>query len=222
MNEIKIDKLIREKRRTITLIIDEEARLIVKAPYSSSDDYIKDLILRKSRWIINKKQQMLLKPKAKIKNFADGEELLFSGDTIILKRSDCSFAELKDGCLNIPVHNLCPPRDIIVDWYYRQALKIIPERVDFYVARLGLQRNRITITAAAKRWGSCGYRNSLSFTYKLIMAPLPIIDYVVVHELCHFTEKNHSPAFWNKVAQIIPDYKIKIKWLADNQETFKI
>ncbi|NPV77748.1 MAG: M48 family metallopeptidase, partial [Anaerolineae bacterium] len=81
---------------------------------------------------------------------------------------------------------------------------------------------QIKITSAKTRWGSCSAKGTVSFPWRLVMAPVPVIDYVVVHELVHILEKNHSRAFWNKVRAIMPDYQQKIRWLEVNGYTLMI
>jgi predicted metal-dependent hydrolase len=93
------------------------------------------------------------------------------------------------------------------------ALKKITERVKYYSSLSGFKYKNIKITSAQKRWGSCSAQNNLNFPQKLALAPDKIIDYVVIHELCHIKEKNHSRKFWKEVEKIMPDYKIHRQWL---------
>ncbi|HVF69594.1 MAG TPA: SprT family zinc-dependent metalloprotease [Xanthomonadales bacterium] len=97
----------------------------------------------------------------------------------------------------------------LLSWYRQQARKIITERVYFYSGRAGLNFNSVTVgnVAASTRWGSCSSQKNLSFNWKLIMAPLVVIDYVVAHELAHLTELNHSRSFWENVRKMHPLYR---------------
>lgn len=104
-------------------------------------------------------------------------------------------------------------------WYREQAHKVISERVQWYAAKHGYSWKQIKITSARRRWGSCsagGRLGRLSFAWRLVMAPMPVIDYVLVHELVHLQVKNHSKKFWGRVGVIMPDYKQKIEWLEKN------
>ena len=83
-----------------------------------------------------------------------------------------------------------------------------------------MQAENVKITSAEKRWGSCSGDDNLSFSFRLIMAPPDIIDYVIVHELMHIKEKNHSPKFWKLVEAVMPEYKIHRRWLKDNHHKF--
>lgn len=93
---------------------------------------------------------------------------------------------------------------------------VIPKRVAYYAPIVGVDYGRITIRNQKTRWGSCSSKGNLNFNCMLMLAPNEVIDYVVVHELCHRLEMNHSKGFWEKVEQIMPDYKVHRKWLKDN------
>lgn len=101
-----------------------------------------------------------------------------------------------------------------------KALEVIPDRVKYYASLIGVDYGRITIRHQKTRWGSCSSKGNLNFNCLLMLAPSEVIDYVVVHELCHRKEMNHSKAFWNEVAKILPNYKESKKWL--NEEGNKL
>ena len=94
-----------------------------------------------------------------------------------------------------------------------RALEFIPGRVAYYADIIGVSYGRITIRNQKTRWGSCSSKGNLNFNCLLMLAPKEVTDYIVVHELCHRKEMNHSKAFWNEVANVIPDYKDAEKWL---------
>ncbi len=97
-----------------------------------------------------------------------------------------------------------------------QAKKIIPGKVSYFAGIIGVDFGRITIRAQKTRWGSCSAKGNLNFNCLLLRAPEEILDYVIVHELCHRKEMNHSKAFWAEVAKVCPDYKKHRKWLKDH------
>lgn len=106
---------------------------------------------------------------------------------------------------------------------YRDAAKeYIPKRVEYYHQFTGGDYQKISIRDQKTRWGSCSGKGTLSFNYRLMLAPPRVLDYVVVHELCHLTHMNHSKAFWNMVESILPDYKEHRKWLKENGHTLHI
>lgn len=103
-----------------------------------------------------------------------------------------------------------------VEYYQQKATQIIPQRVEYYAAANGLKYKRIKINNAQKRLGSCSSRGNLNFSWRIILSPLPVIDYVICHELAHLIERNHSSRFWKKVRELNPDYKECKKWLKEN------
>jgi predicted metal-dependent hydrolase len=98
----------------------------------------------------------------------------------------------------------------------KTAQKVIPQRVAAYASAVGVNYGRITIRNQHTRWGSCSGKGNLNFNCLLMLAPLEVVDYVVVHELCHRKEMNHSAAFWALVERVLPDYKVRRQWLKDN------
>ena len=96
------------------------------------------------------------------------------------------------------------------------AMKDFPERVRRFAPQVGVTYGRITIRNQKTRWGSCSSKGTLNFNCLLMLAPSEVRDYVVVHELCHRLEMNHSPRFWAEVERILPDYKARIKWLKEH------
>jgi predicted metal-dependent hydrolase len=106
--------------------------------------------------------------------------------------------------------------DTFKKWYQKQARAVISKRVDEIAKKYGFSYKQIRITSARTRWGSCSTRGSINFSWRLVMAPIDVIDYVVLHELVHTRIHNHSREFWAKVASIDPDYKQKRLWLKKN------
>lgn len=96
-----------------------------------------------------------------------------------------------------------------------QALEYIPKRVSYFAKIVGVDYGRITIRNQKTRWGSCSAKGNLNFNCLLMLTPPEVIDYVVVHELCHRKEMNHSKAFWSEVEKVLPDYKKSVKWLKE-------
>lgn len=127
------------------------------------------------------------------------------------------YLEVKEQQKNRPVSDLTDVQRIALERRYIAAAKdYFPKRVSYFVQFTGGSYRRITIRDQKTRWGSCSAKGTLSFNWKLMLAPPAILDYVVVHELCHLTHMNHSAAFWKKVESVYPDYRTARKWLKDH------
>ncbi len=221
---ITIDEIIRTRRKSIALIVQRDGKVIVRAPVAMPDRDILVFVNKNTRWI--QKQQELIKlhpPKITEKKYVDGETFWYLGKAYPLEIVDGKrrAIELKDHFL-IGQSMLSKAPDYFKNWYKEQAQREITRRVDGYAAKMGVAYRQIKITSAQSRWGSCSSRGTLCFTWRLVMAPLPVIDYVVVHELVHLTEKNHGKSFWSKVGVIMPDYKVKMEWLKKNSHLMRI
>ncbi len=218
MINIKIDKLIRSHRKTIGLQITNDARLIVRAPHFASEDFIHKLIQRKESWIKAKQDYFKQRQnKTKVRKFVPGEEFLFLGQSYpLVAIDDLPKAVVFDNSLKISQVVLKNARDHIECWYKAQALEYITQRTVYYTQTTGLKYQSIRINSASTRWGSCGHKGTLNFSWRLIMAPASTVDYVIIHELMHLKQKNHSRKFWSEVALMMPDYKKEERWLKQN------
>lgn len=216
--KIQIDQVVRSKRRTIALIIERDGRLIVRAPLRTSLKAIREFAATKQDWIRDK-QALVREKYARVqpKTFVDGERFLFLGKTYPLKivENVPDALEFSDQFL-LKRSRLADAQALFKTWYRQQAGRVISERAAWYAARHGFRYSQVKITSAKTRWGSCSTKGTLSFTWRLVMAPLPVVDYVVVHELVHTIEKNHAKGFWERVRAIIPDYAEKRDWLEFN------
>lgn len=223
MQEIEISKIIRSKRRTIALVVTHDATLVIRSPLKTPLDYLKNLVNRKRDWIQTKMREMQSKPRLKAKEFVNGESFLCLGESYKLKIVDdiVGDVELRDNLLLSREKASCA-RDVVIKWYRSEAQKKIKERCEWYSSLTGYKPLSIKISNAQKRWGSSGHRGTVNFNWRLIMAPVEIIDYIVVHELVHLEQRDHSVLFWDKVRSIMPDFKIRQKWLKDNGGTLSI
>ncbi len=220
MSEILIDKLFRSRRRSLGLEITQDALLVVRAPHRASLEYIQNVLLKKADWILKKQAQaQARKVKNPPKKFVDGENFYYLGKPYLLKLVDVDTISLTD-YLEFPRIFLLDAQQRLTQWYKRQASEKVKERVELYSKITGLAYSKIKISHAAKRMGSCSVNGNLNFSWRLVMAPLENMDYVVVHELIHLDERNHSRRFWNKVRAVLPDYKEKDSWLKDNFRLF--
>lgn len=222
MTEIKIDKMVRSKRRTLALVITQDAQLVVRAPFKMPAGFIESFISKKSAWIKTKQETARVRcDRVNPKQFVDGEEFLYLGRQYQFKIVEKNNIAL-NGFLEFPKHLLPQARVKLVEWYKAQVTKVISERARFYSGITGLRYNSIRITSAERILGSCGHKAMLNFSWRLIMAPLRVIDYLVVHELVHIEEKNHAKRFWDRVRALMPDYTQQKKWLKQNGHLLRI
>ncbi|GAB4115062.1 MAG: M48 family metallopeptidase [Candidatus Caldatribacteriota bacterium] len=215
---MEIKKIIHSRRKTISLQVSDDATLVVRAPLGVSDEIIDRVILRHQNWIEKKKKEIKLRNlNFSKKEFINGEGFFYLGDYYRLYLVDYQEVPLnfKNG-FYLSKKYLANAKEIFIDWYKERAYEKISERVQWYALKRGFQYNKIKITNAQKRWGSCSGKGTLNFSWRLIMAPLLVIDYVVIHELVHLVEKNHSRAFWNKVKMLMTDYQKQQEWLKKN------
>jgi hypothetical protein len=190
------------------MYINDDAVLIVRAPFNTSEEIINKVVLKyKDRLRKRQKEVQLRNLKFNKKEFINGERFLYLGNYYNLKlvNNPEILLDFKDEFL-LSKKYLSYAKNIFIIWYKKRAYETISQRVRLYAQKRGFKYNKINITNARKRWGSCSQQGNLSFTWRLIMAPLPIIDSVVVHELVHLEAKNHSKAFWNKVGSLDPEY----------------
>lgn len=208
-------KLVRSKRKTLALTIDNNAELVVRAPMRLGEDIIRDFIKKKSRWIADKQRQ-ISDCAAKQSAFVleDGESVLYLGNAYTILRKDVPEVMIIGGYLHVPYSMTIKE---FAKWLKAQCAVVIGERVDFYANIMGVSYSKVKMSEAKRRWGSCGAKDSLNFAWRLIICPLSVIDYVVVHELSHITYKNHGIKFWARVATVMPNYEEAQDWLRLNR-----
>jgi predicted metal-dependent hydrolase len=186
-------------------------------------DYIEDLVRKKWQWIRKKIAEVESRPKVRQKRFVNGESFLYLGDPYrlrIVRGAEAPLVFHKEFIL--AAEHQFRARALLLDWYKQEAERKIPNRVKWHAHRFGLDVGQITITDARKRWGSCGKGNSLNFSWRLLMAPLHVLDYVVIHELAHTVQGDHSRRFWGKVATMCPTYHSSMQWLKENEHLLHI
>jgi len=221
---LKIDQIIRTKRRTIALIVNHDGTLIVRTPLRATQKQIENVVKQKEDWI-KSKQKLVKATYARFmpKEYINGEEFMYLGTPYRLEIVYGSNQPLHLAEHFYLSHSVLPRAEkIFKGWYIAQAKKVIPGQVKAYADRYGFVYRKVNITNAQTRWGSCSPHGSLNFSWRLIMAPVAVIDYVVVHELLHLHEKNHSRRFWEKVKNIMPGYDQQVKWLKMNGHMLKL
>ena len=209
-------QLRRSTRRSIGFMIDDDG-LRVTAPKRVTLAEIDNAIRAKQRWILSKlhergERRALRHQKPPIQ-WIDGAELPFMGGEIVLRlqpatRSHCLFdpvlRELAIGV--VPDLSEWQLQERVRIWLQAEAKRVFTERLAVYAERLGVSYSSMALSSAGTRWGSCTVDGSIRLNWRLIHFSLPLIDYVVAHELAHLLEMNHSPRFWATVESVYPDY----------------
>jgi len=211
MDNMREYKLIKTKRKTITLKIKEDGTLEVRAPLNISKEKIDEFVKSKEKWIakhIGKvEEKYKIKKKFKL-NFGDFVQVRGKKVAIHPIEGDIGRYDTEKNAFFIPkIANSHQIKYIIIELYKIIAKQYITNRVVDFAQKMNVNPTAIRITSAKTRWGSCSGKNSVNFSWKLIMADDETIDYVVVHELAHIKQHNHSKKFWNIFESIIPDYK---------------
>lgn len=210
--------IVRSHRKTLGIQINHDASITVSAPHLLPKFFINQFLREKESWIRQKQQLVLTRNKP-----INPDEYWYLGKTykLALGKNQKELVEVADK-LYVGSTNPKFAKTYLLSWYKQQARKIIVKRVEHYAALSGARYKSIGITSAETRWGSCSSEKTLNFNWKLIMAPLPVIDYVVCHELAHLTELNHSRAFWETVRKMYPLYREYRTWLKRNGDRLRV
>ncbi len=215
-------------RKSIALKVKENGQIIIYAPRGISPEYIDNIIKEKEQWIWNNIQKMKTLEKVhffdkmSLSELKNGSVLMFKGKSYNLQifklgrknkvyfDGDFVIAYVKD------IDNREELANLIEDFYREYARKVFEEKVKIFAEKMQVSYGRISIKEQKTRWGSCSSKGNLNFNWKVVKAPEFVIDYLVVHELAHRKEMNHSDRFWNVVESTLPDYKKGKEWLKVN------
>ena len=209
-------QIIRSKRKTLSLSINENADLVVRAPHRVSYDEIQKFISEKSVWINNK--QRLIKAQLEDNLNQHSNKCLYLGSLYPLKIDNNSIEPISFNGQMFTITNVNRERISLSlkSWYKKRFIEVALPRLSYFSDKHNLKVNQVRVKEQKTLWGSCSSKNNINLNYLLIMAPMKVIDYVIVHELVHTIHKNHSAKFWQKVETIMPNYKDARYWLKEN------
>jgi predicted metal-dependent hydrolase len=215
---ISIDRLVRSRRKTVAIVVERDGSLTVRAPLRMAETRIRAFVESHGDWIAKNQTKLRAVPLLPLKRYAEGETFLYLGRsyplTIVPHQRP---ALVFDGAVFRLTKSALPKAErTFVCWYKEQAARLFFERVLNFAGKHGLHYQKIRISSARTRWGSCSSRGTLSFTYRLMMAPADVVDYVVMHELVHTQVRNHSNKFWKRLGELMPEYKLYLTWLKKN------
>jgi predicted metal-dependent hydrolase len=214
---IEVNALVRSKRKTLALIVKPDGSLVVRAPLRMPEKPIREFIEHHAAWIKKKQAEARAARLPAPRQYVPGESFMYLGNPYSLEIVSGQRKPLVlEGNFRLADSVQSSAELEFERWYRAEAKQILNERVKLYASQYGLQYKKIGITSARTRWGSCSADGSLNFSWRLILAPLEAVDYVVVHELVHTVFHNHSRRFWKRVERIMPDYRERRKWLRKN------
>jgi len=214
-------RVIRSRRKTISMEISPEGEVIVRAPMRCRNAFIADFVGKHLLWA-ERNQRRVLERLAIRASFRlkDGDSLPLWGESfeVVLCEKDAlrlDFDENRIFLPDLPVQELRPR---LYQLYKDQGRQLLQDRLDFWAERMGVSYRTMRIGSAVKRWGSCSRDGNINLSWLLFFAPLEAVDYLLVHELSHRVEFNHSPRFWAVVQRYIPDYPQRKKLVNDTQQ----
>ena len=216
-----------KKRRSVQIRILELGQVLVSVPTGFPADQVEKFLKERQTWIIRHMKRLAdLEANPANKSVGHGASILFAGKprTLLIAGDGglLPHVTLTDTTLTIHMNYLVgEPNDpdvqkILRQWLVKEAGRLLLERTQFWSAKIGVSPKRLTLRDQKTRWGSCSSSGGINYNWRIVMAAPEIIDYLVVHELCHLRYPNHSAAYWQEVAKWVPQYASSRRWLRLN------
>ena len=217
-------QVIRSRRATADIVIERDGSIVVRAPETIPDERIEDMVEAKRLWIYkNLAEWRDLNATRVLREYKNGEGFLYLGRSyrLLLVAEQNEPLLLKNGRFSlrrdlVDAGSIAAAQSAFRDYYIARGQERINQRVNYYAPKVGVIPHALSVRELGNRWASCSPTGDLSFHWKCMMAPQTIIDYIVVHELCHFHHLDHTDAFWNEVDKVIPNYGERKEWLRKN------
>ncbi|MDB6170822.1 MAG: hypothetical protein JWL59_133 [Chthoniobacteraceae bacterium] len=214
-------EIVRSRRATADIVIEPDGRVLVRAPEKLPDERIAELINSKRLWIYkNLAEWRDLNASRVCREYQNGESFLYLGRSyrllivpdqeapLLLKNGRfCLRSDLLDGRENTAA------KEAFRDYFIARGRERILLRVGYFAPKVGITPGRVEVRELGHRWASCAPSGNLAFHWRCMMAPQTIIDYVIVHELCHFHHLDHTDAFWNELDKVMPSFAERKQWL---------
>ena len=219
--QVEVVRTDRKRSASIHLLGD---LVRVSVPMTLSDSRIRDLITKRTPWIKNKLQEQFDRPNIPPREYVSGETVTYLGKNYRLKVliGDQPSMKLRGGYVEATVTkaDIDPKnsiRSLLKEWYKSHAENRLGEKTKRFAKIIGVKPSSVTVKDYKSRWGACSISGDISFNWRIILAPHSIIDYVVIHELCHMLEHNHSSKYWKHVERYVPNWKECREWLKHNE-----
>ena len=206
------DYIERSKRKTLSLTVLKDGNIIVKAPISMKDDIIYRFVNEKQGWI-REKLAKINENKTKFEDVIAFKTFLLYGNRYRVVKSQLKSIETNDKFEILVPAKLDDQKIMkaILLWYKKVAKQVLGDRLAFIEERIRLKSTALKLSDSKGRWGSCNSFGTIHLNWRVVMLPPKIIDYVIVHELCHLKEMNHSKEFWALVRKFLPEYEVQKK-----------
>ncbi|GAA0496826.1 SprT family zinc-dependent metalloprotease [Salinibacillus aidingensis] len=210
-----------KKRKTMEISVEPPDNVCVVAPFDTSEEMITEKVKKKASWIVQKLYLFRDIEYQKInRELVNGESFMYLGrnyslQIIIDETVKKPLVKLFQGKFYIksPSKEQKLMKQALENWYRQKTLEKVMEKVKYYQHYFNRKPNDIKVKEQQKRWASCTANNDLLFNWRCSMAPSYVLDYIVVHEMCHMYHMNHSREFWDMLASVMPDYESRKEWL---------
>lgn len=224
---VSVRRSIRARHMRLTVKL-EGSQVILTLPRLATVNQARRFAQSKTSWIEKQWKKVQKNQSQQIKHkYEPGEKFYYLGEEVVL--CICSDQihkhqkiRVRENSLIICLEGTKKTKEMIEDFYRKKASEIIHDRLQYFNEHYQFIYHRVTFRNQKTRWGSCSAKGNLNFNWRLAMAPIEVIDYVVVHELCHLEQMNHSPQFWALVSQLIPTYKVRRKWLREKSHLLEL
>ena len=208
------------RKKTVSFRIKNQ-EVIISVPKFLSDNEIYNLVEIKIKWIKNKLALEKLNTVSIKRKYENGDIFLYLGSeySLKIKKSYRDNIYIKDKNLILEAKNVLATNNIknnIKNWYITESKKYLTKTNSYYEILIGVKSNKLLFGQYKSKWGSCNSKKTISYDWRIIMAPFEVIHYLIIHELCHIKFPNHSIYFWKYVEKYMINYKIQKKWLKNN------
>jgi predicted metal-dependent hydrolase len=210
--------IVYSERKTLSIIVERDRSVIVRAPINTKPEVIDKEVQKRNRLLVKKIEHNQKYPEIKgIKEFVSGETLMYLGKNYKLFVVEDGIEGVQfDNKFFIGINSQLEANKLFREWYIKSAEEIVVPKAMQIAKKIGVSYNNINIVDLKFRWGSCTPKDNIHLNWRLIKAPMTVIEYIIVHELTHLLEANHTPEFWNRVAAQLPTYDKAKTWLKEN------
>jgi predicted metal-dependent hydrolase len=219
VGDLLFNVVLSARRRTMELSVERNGALVIRAPEGASSARLEAFIREKRTWVYTKvtEKEALLRA-VRVREYVSGEGFPYLGRSyrlLLVNHQDVPL-RLEAGRFRLLRSEAERGRAHFVRWYTEHGREWLRRRVEAFAPRVGVEPRSVDVRELGYRWGSCGRNHCLNFNWATVLLPPRNVEYVIVHELVHLRERNHTPAFWRRVERAVPDYLRRKAWLAEH------